>query len=211
MSLVDEVRSLGVIPVVVLDDAEDVVPLAEVLLRGGLPAIEITFRTAAAPHAISMVSTRFPDLLVGAGTVTTVDQARTARDAGARFVVSPGLDAATIDWCVAAGLPAIPGVATATEVMGAVSRGQHLLKFFPAEPAGGVPTLRALAGVFPDASFVPTGGIDAGNLVHYLGEAAVAACGGTWLAPRDAIRAGAWEAISERVVRAVEVVRATRP
>lgn len=210
MSLSDDIRSLGVIPVVVLDDAGDAMPLAQALVRGGLPAVEITFRTTAAPDAIASVSRRFPDLMVGAGTITTVDQARAARDAGAQFVVSPGLDEATIDWCVAEGLPAIPGIATATEVMRALARGQRLLKFFPAEASGGVPAIRAFAGVFPGAAFVPTGGISADNLGSYLGEASVAACGGTWLAPRDAIRSGEWDAIEARAARALEIVRGAR-
>lgn len=210
MTVFDELASLGVIPVAVIDDVDRTVPLAEALLRGGLPCVEVTFRTPAAAAAIELLATEYPDIVVGAGTVLTVAQAGDARNAGARFVMSPGSDETVVDWCIDSGMPVAPGVATATEVTLAMKRGLRVLKFFPAESSGGVATLRALGGVFPDVAFIPTGGIDERNLAAYLDEASVAACGGSWLVPRDALRAGEFGEVERRVATTVEIVRSVR-
>ena len=210
MTLFDDLRPLGVVPVAVIDDPDHAAPLAEALLRGGLPCVEVTFRTPAAPSAIERIAGAFPELLVGAGTVLTVGQARAARDVGARFVMSPGSDEAVVNWCIHEGVPVAPGVVTATEVNWAVKRGLRVMKFFPAQSSGGVATLRALGSVHPDVGFIPTGGIDSGNLADYLEVASVVACGGSWLVPRDAIRAGDFGDVERRVAGAMEIVRSAR-
>lgn len=187
-------ESVRIVPVVVIDDAATAVPLADALVAGGLGCIEITFRTPAAAAAISALRGR-DDVVVGAGTVTTSMQVDQAVDAGARFAVSPGFDEVVAERCAERGLPLLPGVATASDIMRARRAGFDVLKLFPAEAIGGLETLKALAAPFPDVRFVPTGGIDEKRAVSYLSHRAVAAVGGSWIAPRDAIAAGAWERI----------------
>ncbi|MDX1691291.1 MAG: bifunctional 4-hydroxy-2-oxoglutarate aldolase/2-dehydro-3-deoxy-phosphogluconate aldolase [Acidimicrobiia bacterium] len=184
MSIFDEIAAIGVVPVLVVDTDVDVAGLADALVDGGLPCAEVTFRTPAAIEAVAALSAARPDLLVGAGTVLTVAQAEAATAAGARFVVSPHFDAEVVAWCVDRGIPVAPGAATPTEVVTAMRSGAGLVKFFPAESAGGVRALATLSGVYPGVRFMPTGGIDADNLADYLAIPAVAACGGTWIAPR---------------------------
>ncbi len=191
---VAQLTSLRIVPVVVLDRADDAVPLAEALAAGGIGCMEITFRTAAAAAAISSVANR-SDVVVGAGTVTSVAQADAARQAGARFIVSPGFDADVDARCRDLAVPYLPGVATATEIMRARAAGLDVLKLFPAEALGGLATLKALAAPFPDVRFVPTGGIDAALAVGYLAHPSVLAVGGSWMVPRDAIARGAWDEI----------------
>jgi 2-dehydro-3-deoxyphosphogluconate aldolase/(4S)-4-hydroxy-2-oxoglutarate aldolase len=210
MTVFDELGTHGVVPVAVIDDVSLAPPLAEALLKGGLPCVEITFRTLSASHAIDVLVREYPELIVGAGTVMTIDQARAARDAGARFVMSPGFDDEIVDWCVAEGMPVAPGVMTPTEVSRAIRKGLKVLKFFPAEHAGGVATLRALGGVFPEVTHIPTGGIDERNLESYLEESCVVACGGSWLVPRETIRAGDFGEVERRVAGSVEIVRSVR-
>jgi 2-dehydro-3-deoxyphosphogluconate aldolase/(4S)-4-hydroxy-2-oxoglutarate aldolase len=210
VTVLDDLRPLGIVPVAVIDEPDHAVPLAEALLRGGLPCVEVTFRTPAASAVIERIASALPEVVVGAGTVLTVAQAGAARDAGARFVMSPGSDEAVVDWCIQEGMPVAPGVVTATEVNWATKRGLRVLKFFPAQSSGGVATLRALGGVHPDVGFIPTGGIDAGNLADYIEVASVVACGGSWLVPRDAIRAGDFGEVERRVTRAMEIVRSVR-
>ncbi|MGC8874885.1 MAG: bifunctional 4-hydroxy-2-oxoglutarate aldolase/2-dehydro-3-deoxy-phosphogluconate aldolase, partial [Chloroflexia bacterium] len=166
--VVERLGELGLVPVIEIERAEHAVPLGEALLAAGLPCAEITFRTAAAEEAIRQIAAALPEMLTGAGTVLTIDQARRAVDAGARFVVSPGLNPALVDWCLQEGVPVIPGVATPTEVGMALSRGLSIVKFFPAEALGGVKMLKALAAPFKGVRFIPTGGITAANLADYL-------------------------------------------
>jgi len=210
MTVFEELGSLGVLPVAVIDDPDHAAPLAEALLRGGIPCVEVTFRTPAAVPAMQLLASAYPDLVVGAGTVLTVAQARAAHGVGARFVMAPGSDETVIDWCIDEGMPVVPGVVTATEVTRAMRRGLRVLKFFPAQSSGGVATLHALASVFAEAKFIPTGGIDERNLAEYLDEPSVMACGGSWMAPRDAVRAGDFGEIERRVANAVEIVRSVR-
>jgi 2-dehydro-3-deoxyphosphogluconate aldolase/(4S)-4-hydroxy-2-oxoglutarate aldolase len=184
-----------VVPVVVIEDAEDAVPLARALVAGGLPAIEITLRTPAAFDAIERIAGEVPEAVVGAGTVTSGMQAEAARAAGARFLVSPGTTPLLLDALEAHGLPFLPGAATASEVLALVERGITTAKFFPAEAAGGIPQLRALAGPLPEVAFCPTGGIDAARAPSYLALPNVLAVGGTWMIQPFAVRAGAWNAI----------------
>lgn len=183
------IEKSGVVPVVVLDDPEDAVPVAEALREGGLPIIELTLRTAAAPEAIRRIADEVSDVVIGAGTVLNAEQVGIAADAGASFIVSPGLHDSVVDEARSRNLPLYPGVATATEVQTAWNMGLKTLKFFPAGQAGGVPMLKALGSVFRDVRFMPTGGVSPANLADYLSLQSVIACGGSWLTPASAIEA----------------------
>jgi 2-dehydro-3-deoxyphosphogluconate aldolase/(4S)-4-hydroxy-2-oxoglutarate aldolase len=185
-----------VIPVIVLERVEDAVPLAQALLEGGVRVLEITLRTPAALACMEAVARAFQQAIVGAGTVRSPADARAAKDAGCAFAVSPGYSREVALGCAQAGLPLLPGVATASEVMAASADGHAFLKFFPADAAGGIPMLKALAGPFPDVSFCPTGGITAENASRYLSLSNVRVCGGTWLAPPDAIDRKDWALVS---------------
>lgn len=195
-------------PVIVIDDAADATPLAEALVGGGLPVAEVTFRTAAAGEALRRISGENPDLLAGAGTVLTPEQAREARAAGAKFIVSPGFGPAVVDYCLEHGIPVFPGVCTPTEVEMALAKGLTTLKFFPAEPAGGVAYLKAMAAPYGMVEFIPTGGISASNLGGYLAFKKVVACGGSWMAPAEWIRGKQFDRIREETEIAVAVARA---
>jgi 2-dehydro-3-deoxyphosphogluconate aldolase/(4S)-4-hydroxy-2-oxoglutarate aldolase len=207
-SLLEQLRAYRLVPVIVLEDAHAAVPLAHALLQGGLPCAEITFRTGAAAEAIRRISAESPDLMVGAGTVLTSKQAAEARAAGARFVVTPGFGPNVIDYCLEHGLPVFPGVCTPTEIETALSRGLDVLKFFPAEAAGGVAYLKAIGAPYGSVQFMPTGGINANNLASYLALRNVVACGGSWMAPADWISAGQYDRIRTETARAVEIVEA---
>ncbi len=207
---IDQLGELGVVPVVKIENADWAVQLADALEAGGLPCAEITFRTAAAEDAIRSIVRSHPDLLIGAGTVLSVAQAERAVDAGATFIVSPGFDPNVVDWCDKNGIPALPGVATATEILMALDRGVTILKYFPAEALGGVRMLEALGAVFSGVRFVPTGGVSASNLAAYLQSSAVYAVGGTWIASARAISAGAFDDITRLTREAVTIVRSIR-
>lgn len=202
MDVLSELSRGRLVPVVVLDDAGDANGLAEALVGGGLPVAEVTFRTAAAAEAIKTMAGR-GDVLVGAGTVLTPTQVDQAVDAGARFIVSPGLSRAVIERCQERGVPAIPGAVTATEVQAALELGVSTVKFFPAGTSGGSAAIAALAAPFGGLSFVPTGGIGPKNLLEYLNLPVVAAVGGSWMVPRDRIRAGDVDGIRRLVAEAV--------
>jgi 2-dehydro-3-deoxyphosphogluconate aldolase / (4S)-4-hydroxy-2-oxoglutarate aldolase len=198
---VDDVVSLApVIAVVVIDDLETAVPLATALVAGGLPAIEVTLRTPAAPAAIRAIADEVPGAVVGAGTVTTAAQVEQALAAGARFLVSPGATPALLDALQAGGAPFLPGTATASDVIALLERGITAAKLFPAEACGGIATLRALSGPFPQVRFCPTGGIDAAKAPAYLALKNVICVGGSWMLPKDAILAGDWDVV-ERLAR----------
>lgn len=194
-----------VIPVVVLDDVADAVPLARALVAGGLPAIEVTLRTPAALGAIRAIAHEVADALVGAGTVITPEQARDSVHAGARFLVSPGWTDLLLDAMQASGVPYLPGVSTTSEVVALLERGIQEMKFFPAQAAGGAPYLKSLAGPLPQARFCPTGGIGAADAPEYLALPNVGCVGGTWMVPGDAVRAGDWGRI-ERLAREAAVL-----
>jgi 2-dehydro-3-deoxyphosphogluconate aldolase/(4S)-4-hydroxy-2-oxoglutarate aldolase len=196
-----------VICVAVVDHPEDAAPLAEALLAGGMNVIEITFRTSAAAEAIGRIRRRLPEVCVGAGTVLTPDQAAQAAEAGAQFLVAPGLDEAVMDAASERGLPYIPGVVTPTEVTRALNLKCKLLKFFPAEASGGVAMLKALGGPFAHtgAQFVPTGGINALTLPAYLALPQVAAVGGSWMAERELVAQRAWEKITALAADAIRI------
>ena len=207
--VLDQLGSIGVVPVVVLDDADGAGPLADALLAGGLGCAELTLRTPAAEHAVAAMAGR-ADLLVGVGTVFEPEQAERCVAEGARFVVSPGYDDAVVERCQALGVPVLPGVATATELLRARRAGLRAVKFFPAETSGGLAGLRALAAPFHDMRFVPTGGIGPANAEGYLRTAAVLAVGGSWMVPRELLRARRWDEISRLSALAVRPVAELR-
>jgi 2-dehydro-3-deoxyphosphogluconate aldolase/(4S)-4-hydroxy-2-oxoglutarate aldolase len=206
----DVLATVPVIPVIVLQRVADAVPVAEALIEGGIPIFEFTLRTEAALPAIGEISKRFPEALTGAGTVLDKSQARRAIEAGARFIVSPGWDKGVVKAAQAAGLPVVPGVATASEVQRARNRGLRVLKLFPAGVAGGVPMLKALAGVYQDVGFVPTGGVSASNLADYLAVPNVVAVGGSWLTPRDAVAEQRYDEITRLAVEARRIAEEVR-
>lgn len=203
--------ALRVVPVVEIACADDAVPLARTLLEAGLPCAEITFRTAAAPQAIAAVVAEVPEVRVGAGTVLNVAQAEAALAAGAGFLVSPGFDAAVVGLALERGVPIVPGVCTPTEVGLALERGLSVVKLFPAEAAGGVPYLRALAAPFGGVRFVPTGGISADNLPAYLAVGQVLACGGSWMVKKQLIADHDFATIGRLAAEARRIADAARP
>jgi 2-dehydro-3-deoxyphosphogluconate aldolase/(4S)-4-hydroxy-2-oxoglutarate aldolase len=190
------------VPVVVLDDAADADALAGALVAGGLPVAEVTFRTAAAADSIRAMGAR-GDILVGAGTVLTAEQVDQAVAAGASFVVSPGLSRAVVERCAELGVLALPGAVTATEIQAALELGLTTVKFFPAGTSGGPAAIKALAGPFGDVQFVPTGGVGPANLADYLAIPAVAAVGGSWMVPRERVKAGDFAGIQQLTAEAV--------
>jgi 2-dehydro-3-deoxyphosphogluconate aldolase/(4S)-4-hydroxy-2-oxoglutarate aldolase len=207
VSVFEAIASCGLVPVAVIDDSANAVPLGGALLAAGLPCVEVTFRTSAAADSIEALTRELPDLLVGAGTVLTVAQAEAAVVAGSRFIVSPVTDPGVVGWCLDRGIPVVPGASTPTEVHAAMAVGADVIKFFPAEPAGGIGAITSMAAVFPDVRFVPTGGIGPGNLSDYLAVPAVVACGGTWIASRAAIRDRDWAGVERRAADAVALAR----
>jgi len=195
-----------VIPVIVIQRLQDAVPLAQALVAGGVRVLEVTMRTPVALAAIEAIARAVPQAIVGAGTIRSAADARAARDAGSLFGVSPGYTAEVGAACRAAGLPLLPGVSTASEVMAAQADGLDFLKFFPATAAGGIPMLKALAGPFPDVMFCPTGGITPETAPQFLALPNVRVCGGSWLTPQDAVQAGDWGRITQ-LARAASALR----
>ena len=205
-----ELTGCGIVPVVVIKKEEDAYPLGKALIGGGLPCAEVTFRTDAAASAIRTMSASFPQMLVGAGTVISTDQVDEACKAGAKFIVSPGFDPDVIDYCLDKGIPVIPGICTPTEALLGIKRGLNVLKFFPAEQAGGPDMIKAMAAPFPGIRFMPTGGINAQNLASYLSLKCVAACGGSWMVKSDLIENADWAGIEELSREAVHLAKAAR-
>ena len=194
-----------VVPVVVLEDAANAVPVARALVAGGLSVIEVTMRTEAAADAIAAIAAEVPEAHVGAGTILSAGQAQDIVRAGARFIVSPGLQTDVVDAARQHDVPIIPGVATATETQRAWNMGLRVLKFFPAGQAGGIAMIKALTAVFRDVEFMPTGGVSPSNLADYLAVPAILACGGSWLTPADAIREGKFDKITQLATEAVQL------
>jgi 2-dehydro-3-deoxyphosphogluconate aldolase/(4S)-4-hydroxy-2-oxoglutarate aldolase len=210
MSIVERARGIGIVPVVSLPKLEDALPLAEALLEGGCGCAEITFRTAAAAEAIARIRSRFPEILLGAGTVLTTEQAETAISAGAEFIVSPGTNPTVVDHCLSKGVTIFPGVCTPTEVETALSKGVDVLKFFPAEPMGGVKFLQAICAPYKNVRFIPTGGIDTKNIGHYLALPQVVACGGSWMVKPELFEAGDFAKVKQLAAEAVALARESR-
>ena len=210
MSLYKIIENSGVIPVVVLEDAANAVPLAKALLAGGINICEITFRTAAAEEAIRQIALNVPDMIVGAGTVITKEQAKAATDAGAKFIVSPGSDLEVIRYAKELGVYMLPGAVTPTEVMQLIKEDVKVIKFFPAENYGGLKTIKALSAPFPNIKFVPTGGVSLSNLTAYLEFDKIAAVGGSWLCTKDLITNGKWDEITRLSKEAMDIFKSVR-
>ncbi|MEZ8885918.1 bifunctional 4-hydroxy-2-oxoglutarate aldolase/2-dehydro-3-deoxy-phosphogluconate aldolase [Vibrio sp. 10N.261.51.A3] len=194
-------RDIRIVPVIAINDVAQAVPLAKVLVENGLPCAEVTFRTEAAAESIRLMREAYPELLIGAGTVLTIEQVDTAINAGVDFIVSPGLNPTTVKYCQQRGVTIVPGVSNPSLVEQAMEMGLKTLKFFPAEPSGGVAMLKALTAVYP-VNFMPTGGVSPANVESYLALKSVVACGGTWMVPTDKMDKGDWDGIAE-LVRAV--------
>jgi len=196
-------RAVRVVPVIVIDDPVDAVPLAHALRDGGLSCAEVTFRTPKAGDALRRICAEVPDVYAGAGTVLTPEQAAAARKSGAQFMVAPGFNPRVVDYCIGEGIPVYPGICTPTELEAALEKGLKTVKFFPAEPAGGLAFLKAMAAPYGDVGFMPTGGVNAANVASYLAFKRVVACGGSWMAPSDWIAAKQFDRIRDESRRAV--------
>lgn len=206
----EQIQKIGILPVIALDDAAQAAPLARALAAGGIPAAEVTFRTAAGEEAIRRIARECPDILVGAGTVLTTDQVDRAVNAGARFIVSPGTNPKVVRHCQEAGVQAVPGVVTPTEIETALELGVDVLKFFPAEPSGGLNMIKALAAPYTQVKFIPTGGISAANVGEYLRYPKILACGGSWMVKKDLVNAGKFDEIQKLAAEAAAIVKAVR-
>mgnify|MGYP001161940844 FL=1 len=204
------IKSIGIVPVIKLENPEDSLLLGKALVEGGLPAAEVTFRTKSAAESIALLKKEFPALTTGAGTVLTIEQAEAAIAAGASFIVTPGFNPRIVDFCLAKGMPVMPGVNSPSQVEQGLERGLKLLKFFPAEVSGGVKMLKALHGPYAEVSYVPTGGIDASNVESYLQLSYVAAIGGSWMVKEDLIASGQYGRITALCAEAVALVRRVR-
>ena len=209
-TLEEQFYEYAVVPVVVLDDADDAAPLAEALIKGGLPCAEVTFRTEAVEESIRIMNKKYPDMLVGAGTVLTTEQVDRAVAAGAKFIVSPGFDPEIVDYCMEKNIPVFPGCVSPSEVAQAVKRGLKVVKFFPAEQAGGLAMLKAMAAPYTMLKFMPTGGINTKNLKEYLGFSKILCCGGSWMVKGDMIKNKEFDKITEMTREATELAAAAR-
>ncbi|MCF0136579.1 MAG: bifunctional 4-hydroxy-2-oxoglutarate aldolase/2-dehydro-3-deoxy-phosphogluconate aldolase [Lachnospiraceae bacterium] len=208
--MMEQLKKIGIIPVVVLDDAKDAEPLGKALVEGGLPCAEVTFRTAAAEETIRIMAEKFPDMLVGAGTVLTTEQVDRAVKAGAKFIVSPGLNPKVVSYCLEKNIPVCPGIQTPSEIEQALELGLTEVKFFPAEPAGGLKMIKAIAAPYVNVNFMPTGGISASNVREYLAYDRIIACGGSWMVKKDLITAGKFDEVKAMVREAADIVKEIR-
>lgn len=205
-----QIGSTGIVPVVVLNKADDAEPLAQALVKGGLPCAEVTFRTDAAEESIRRIAKKFPEMFVGAGTVLTTEQADRAVGAGAKFIVSPGLNPKVVEHCLKKGYPITPGIMTPTELEMALGFGLDVVKFFPAENAGGLKMIKAMSAPYTMMKFMPTGGINATNVRDYLACNKILACGGSWMVKGDLINAGDFAEIEKLTREAAEIVKEIR-
>ena len=209
-AIFEKIQKIGILPVIALDDAAQAVPLAKALAAGGIPAAEVTFRTAAGEEAIRRIAQDVPEVLVGAGTVLTTEQVDRVVGAGAKFIVSPGTNMKVVCHCQETGVQPIPGVITPTEIETAMELGLDVLKFFPAEPSGGLKMIRALAAPYTQVKFIPTGGISADNVGEYLAHPKVLACGGSWMVKKELVNAGKFDEIQALAAKASAIVRSVR-
>lgn len=209
-NIYSKISEIGVVPVVKLERVTDAEKLAAALLEGGINTIEVTFRAEGADQVISTISQKFPQMLVGAGTVLTVEQAQRAINAGAKFCVSPCLNEEVVRFCIDNGTPILPGVATSTEIDRAMNLGLTHVKFFPAEQAGGLAYIKAVCAPFSGIEFMPTGGINAQNLSKYLSFKRVFACGGSWMVSAELLKANNWQEISRLSAQAVEIAKTAK-
>ena len=208
--ILKQIEETGIVPVVVLNDAKDAEPLAQALCDGGLPCAEVTFRTDAAEESIGIMTEKFPDMLIGAGTVLTTEQVDRAVAAGAEFIVSPGLNPKVVKYCVDKGILIIPGCANPSDVEQAIEYALEAVKFFPAEQAGGLAYIKAIAAPYVSMKFMPTGGINPDNVKAYLAYDRILACGGSWMVKSGFINAGEFDKIKAMVEVAVEIVKESR-
>jgi 2-dehydro-3-deoxyphosphogluconate aldolase/(4S)-4-hydroxy-2-oxoglutarate aldolase len=209
-TVIEKISAFGIIPVVVLEDAKDAAPLAKALVEGGLPCAEVTFRTDTAEESIKIMTSEYPDMFVGAGTVLTIEQVDRAVAAGAKFIVSPGFDPEIVDYCLSKEISVFPGCITPSEVVQAVKRGLKAVKFFPAEQFGGVAAIKAIAAPYVGIKFMPTGGINAKNLESYLSCDKIVACGGSWMVKSDLIKEGKFNEIKAMTEEAVKLAAEIR-
>ena len=210
MTFFEKVYNTGIVPVVVLNKAEDAVPLARALLKGGIDFMEITFRTECAADAIAVIANEVPEMTVGAGTVINIEQAERAVTNGAKFIVSPGLDERVVNWAMGNDIPVIPGCVTPTEIMKAISLGLNVIKFFPADVFGGIKAIKALSAPFGQVKFLPTGGVSEANLKEFIECRSVAAIGGSWVCKKDDIANHDWDKITALSANAVKIIKETR-
>ena len=208
--VLEQIQEIGIVPVVVLNDAKDAEPLAKALCDGGLACAEVTFRTAAAEESIRIMSEKFPDMLVGAGTVLTTEQVDRAVAAGAKFIVSPGLNPRIVKYCVDKGILITPGCANPSDIEQALEQGLEVVKFFPAEAAGGLKMIKAMAAPYVGVKFMPTGGINQNNVREYLAYDRILACGGSWMVKSDLVDAGKFDEIEKRARECVDIVKESR-
>jgi len=208
--MMKKLGKLGIVPVVVLNSADDALPLAEALVKGGLPCAEVTFRTAAAEESIRKMAKAFPEMIIGAGTVLTCEQADRAIDAGAKFIVSPGFNPKVTEYVLKKGVPMTPGICTPTEIEAALQFDLDVLKFFPAEPSGGLKMIKALAAPYVGVNFMPTGGISAANVREYLAYDRIVACGGSWMVSGRLVKEGKFGEIETLVREAADIVKEIR-
>jgi len=201
-----KISYIGIVPVVVLDDAKDAAPLAKALCAGGLPCAEVTFRTAAAEEAIKIMTTEYPEMLVGAGTVLTTEQVDRAVNAGAKFIVSPGFNPNIVKYCIDKGIPVCPGTNNPSNIEAALELGLDVVKFFPAEQSGGIEMIKAMAAPYTNVKFMPTGGINAKNICDYLAFDKIIACGGSWMVKKDLVAAGKFDEIQKLTEEAVRTM-----
>ena len=205
-----KIQEIGILPVVVLEDAKDAKPLANALCEGGLPLAEVTFRTSAAKESIEIMSSQFPDMLVGAGTVLSVEQVKEAVKAGAKFIVSPGFDDEVVNYCLENNIPVTPGTCTPSDVQKCYKLGLEVVKFFPAEPSGGLNMIKAIAAPYTTIKFIPTGGIDLNNMSNYLSYEKIFAIGGSWMVKGSLVKNGKFDKIKQMTKEAVERVKEVR-
>lgn len=208
--VLEEISKIGILPVVVLEETKDAKPLAKALCAGGLPCAEVTFRTAAAKESIAIMRKEFPEMLVGAGTVLTVEQVDEALEAGAQFVISPGFDEDVVKHCIEKNVPVTPGTCTPSDVQKCYRLGLDVVKFFPAEAAGGLKMIKSIAAPYTQMKFIPTGGVNAKNLDSYLSCDKIVACGGSWMVKGDLVAEGKFDEIKSLVEEAVELVAKIR-
>ena len=196
MTVMERLANSVVVPVVVLDKAEDAIPTAKAMAAGGVDTMEITFRTACAPEAIKAVAENCPDTLVGAGTIVTLEQCKLAVEMGAKFIVAPGFNEEVVAWCVENNIPITPGCVTPTEIMAALKHGLKMVKFFPANVYGGLNAMKNLSAPFVGLKFLPTGGVNSSNIKEYIDAPFIHAVGGSWVCPKAEINAGNWDKIT---------------
>ncbi len=204
MNLLEKIRNIGIVPVIKIDNLEDAYPLAKALMDGGIPIAEVTFRTAIAKDAMAIITKELPEMIVGAGTVLTTSQVDDAIDAGATFIVSPGLNPKIVEYCKSKNIPILPGCSNASDIEMALELGLETVKFFPAEQAGGIKMIKALAAPYTKLEFMPTGGVNAANVNDYLSFDKIVACGGTWMIDAAALKSKNYEKITELSITAIQ-------